>query len=365
MTSVKSDIVKIFGASVDASDDPWTLQLKQAAMEAQRNGMTDLCLDPYDALIADLAALDPSMQPAGKLSVPSWLRPIPAPLDADRVTQQRMADHVAQGGMWALTQQVQRFVQDEILPATPILLGVDHSVSAGVIGALSQQVGPHQLSVLILDQHFDGLSLSLRLDPQLSALPGARLDGLGPSLGGREDNEYCCGNFLKHLMDNGTLPPENLFLIGVADYPGPQHAQAGWERFKDNYLAFEQRGCHFFPLSAFEGDYVPGLHRLIWEQITTPYVYVSLDVDVGAYRCVHAARYMDSIGIDRLALLDVARIVADGCRQGRFQLAGVDAMEFNMHFLGIEYEPGKKDGTLETVLAFMAELLLTGPRVAR
>jgi arginase family enzyme len=113
-------------------------------------------------------------------------------------------------------------------------------------------------------------------------------------------------------------------------------------------------------LKDFEGQYAEKLQRFIKEKITTSHVYVSLDLDVGSYRCIHAARYMDREGIERDALMSVARIIGESARAGRFRLAGADIMEFNVHFLGIETSGGIKDDTLEVARDFLAELFVCG-----
>ena len=350
--------IKSFGASVDASDDTHTLQLKHAAMDAQANGIPIAFSDPYDAIVHELTRLDGVVEAGGRFDVPSWLHPIPRPSDRPKITKDAMAGHVANRGMLALCNQVKDFIHEAILPATPLMIGVDHSITGGVIAALSEKLGPENLSVIICDQHFDGLPLSLRLDPRFAPSGLIDDDMSRPGVQEASDDEYCCGNFIKHLADSGTILFSNLFLIGVADYPGDQCPLA-WLRFKENYLDYEKRGCHFFPQTAFGGDYFQRLKHFIDDQITTPYVYVSLDMDVGAYRCVHAARYMDTMGIDKKALMDVARIIAEGCRDGKYCLAGMDAVEFNVHFLGLEYAPGKRDETLSVALDFFNMLLST------
>ena len=65
---------------------------------------------------------------------------------------------------------------------------------------------------------------------------------------------------------------------------------------------------------------------------------------------------MDRPGISEQNLLDVAGIIADECHWRKFKLAGIDIMEFNMHFLGIETPDGVKDTTLELVQKFITAL---------
>ena len=84
-----------------------------------------------------------------------------------------------------------------------------------------------------------------------------------------------------------------------------------------------------------------------------PYLYVSLDLDVGAYQCVHAARYMDNIGIDKDALMHIAHSLTGLCRAKDIKLVGLDVMEFNMHFLGLKYLGDKRDETLTVAADFI------------
>jgi arginase family enzyme len=288
----------------------------------------------------------------GKFPVPSWLTPIPRLSDVPLVKKENMERYVATGGMLNLTLQVKDFVRKKIFPDLPVMLGVDHSATGGVISALSEELGCGNMSVVVLDQHFDGLPVSLRLEPRLME----RFSQTNYSAHAADDNEYCCGNFWKHLIDSGVIMPENLLFVGVADYPGKE-AIPGGEKFRENYLSFEARGCRFFPLKEFEGPYRKKLKKCIEDTITTPYVYVSLDLDVGAYNCVHAARYMDNVGIDKKALMDVAHLIESHCRSGKTHLAGMDIMEFNMHFLGLKTEQGEEDKTLSVALDFLKELL--------
>jgi arginase family enzyme len=114
--------------------------------------------------------------------------------------------------------------------------------------------------------------------------------------------------------------------------------------------------CYLYTGWKFDGQYIDSLARFIREKITTPYVYISLDLDVGAYNSTYAARYMDRQGISKQNLLDIAGIIAGECCRGRFKIAGLDIMEFNMHFLGIETPRGIKDSTLTLVGEFIESL---------
>ncbi len=353
---------KLFGVALDAVDDPLSLQLKNAWMAADTGKLDWLsaCPDPYGAVTESMADIleERNIQPIGRFPVPSWLWPKPKPSDLPLVTAESLGDFYDSGGLLKIVRRLQSFVTERVLPATPIMLGIDHSATAGVISALSESYGSGNLNVVVLDQHFDAIPLSVRLAGALgdnqSLMPGAPFAPLNIPAG--FNDQFCCGNFWGYLMDEGKVIPGNLLFIGVSDYPDHEDGAAG-EIFQRRYLDFEKRGCSFFPRLQFDGQYIDALAWFLREKITTPYVYISLDLDVGAYNSTFAARYMDRQGISKQNLLDVAGIIGGECRRGRFKLAGLDIMEFNMHFLGLETPGGIKDETLALVGDYLKALL--------
>ncbi len=351
---------KLFGVALDPVDDPWSLQLKHAWMEADNAKLDWLaaCPDPYGAVTETFADFlkEQCIQPFGRFSVPSWLWPKPKKSDRPLVNAQSLVDFFDSGRLLTIAKEIQCFVTDRILPETPIMIGIDHSATAGVVSALAERYGREMLSVVVLDQHFDAIPLSLRL------AGGSRTE-LAPSAPFAIPNipvgfcdQFCCGNFWSYLINEGTVLPSNLLFIGLSDYPNPIDNSIA-DDFQRYYLNFEERGCSFFTRWQFDGQYIDDLTRFCHEKITTPYVYVSLDLDIGSYNSVYAARYMDRKGISKQNLLDVASVIANECHQGRFKIAGFDIMEFNMHFLGIETPGGIKDETLALVGEFMKVLL--------
>ena len=364
---------KIFGVALDVADDPWSLQLKWASMMAAGKGGDDLYADPYDAVANKMLGC-PDFELGGKFSIPSWQRPRPQPSDSHLVSVENMQQFVANGGLLETMKRLQDFVEKSIFPALPVMVGVDHSATGGVISALTKRYSPEMLSIVVLDRHFDAIPLSLRMDGLFRSTPVAHHPSLSLWSGGEptpqgerggpqswdvnELDQYCCGNFWAYLVDAGIVLPEHLLFVGVADYPSPE-IDPKWERLRERYLGFEERGCGFFPLWKFDGWYADSLTQFIHDKITTPYVYVSLDLDVGAYRCINAARYMDGPGITKENLLDIARIIGEGSQNGNFTLVGFDIMEFNIHFLGIETAEGGKDLTLPLVHDFIKALTRT------
>jgi arginase family enzyme len=290
------------------------------------------------------------IEPAGKFPIPSWLRPKPDLSDLPYITAENISMFFDSGDLLKIIQQINSFVQKNIFPDIPVMVGVDHSATAGVIMALSEKYSPENLGVLVLDQHFDAIPLSVRLEKITQTSP----DSASHTPVGFSD-QFCCGNFWAHLMDNGIIYPENLIFIGVADYPG-QRENSDRDSYCENYLEFEKRGCGFFPLDNFEGDYRDTLAGFLRDKVRTPQAYVSLDLDVGSYAGTYAARYMDRPGLDEQNILDIADTIVDSCRNGDFTIAGLDIMEFNMHFLGIDIPDGSKDRTLDLVKRFITAL---------
>jgi hypothetical protein len=90
------------------------------------------------------------------------------------------------------------------------------------------------------------------------------------------------------LIADGAIDPRHLVVAGVVDYQaslmGPE-----WEQFRKSYMAYEEQGCKFFPLQEFTNGYEGKLREFLLHAIVTPYLYVSLDLDIGAYRGVYAA----------------------------------------------------------------------------
>lgn len=351
---------KLFGVALDAADDPWSLQLKQAWMMADRPNLDWLtaCLDPYDAITGSMAPLldRHHIQPAGKFLIPSWLWPKPNPSDLAFVTPQNMESFISKDGLLETARQLKLFITQNIFPEIPIMLGIDHSATAGVVSALAERYTPGKLGLVVIDQHFDAIPLSVRLEglSQTNSDITSNIACVAPAAPAGYSDQFCCGNFWAYLMEAGIVLPENLIFVGVADYPG--HKETPGNKYQKTYLDFEKRGCSFFLRDQFEGRYTDGLACFLQEKIHTPNVYISLDLDVGSYASTYAARYMDRFGISEQNLLDVARIIADECRRRKFKIAGFDIMEFNMHFLGIEMPDGSKDTTLGLVEKFITTL---------
>lgn len=161
---------KLFGVGLDAADDPWSLQLKWAWMTRGPQNLdgSQVPLDPYDAVtnhMADiLEELDITL--AGKFLIPPWLGPRPPQSSFPMVTVDHMRYFFDSNGFFELANRLEGFVRDSILPQMPIMIGIDHSATGGVVSALVERYGAQSVSVVVLDRHFDAFSSSVRLESE-------------------------------------------------------------------------------------------------------------------------------------------------------------------------------------------------------
>lgn len=352
---------KLFGVALDASDDPLNLELKRTWMlNMARERGSSIPLDPYDALTDFFGdSFDNRLKFIGKFPIPSWLSPRPEPEDYQLVNTTKIADFYDTGSLDEINGRLQTFIEEKIFPAVPIMAGVDHSASAGVLSALSNRYGQEDLCVIMLDQHFDAIPLSVRLENahiETSQI-FTNLTRVNSSKFAKDKTLYNCGDFMAHLIDKEIILANNVLYIGVANYPAEKNLPAEKNAFDEIYIKYEEQGCSFFPLNGFAGDYIEDLTQFIDNKITKPYVYISLDLDVGSFNSTFAARYMDKTGLSQEALIGIAGIIYNKCNREHLQIAGIDIMELNIHFLGIETPGGIKDMTSDLVKSFLMELI--------
>jgi arginase family enzyme len=332
---------KLLGAALDALDDPDRVNLKRAYIQAAQAGRLpeDMPLDPYDLLAPLLVErCGPSVRPFGKLELPGWLTPRPGIGQASWVHPERYRAFLDQDGIGAWVAACASLIEDGILPDIPCLIAVDHGMTAGPLKALAGRFAPEETTVVILDSHFDAIPARLR------GLPGQVSHAWGPGN---------CGSFLAPLLEEGTLLPENLFVVGVSDYAYPHTA----EPYRQAYLSLIARGVTVIPRDeAEEESFAAELEERLCRSRGRR-LYLSLDADAGALQCVHAARFLDTVGLSEQAILGTARLLRRLMDRGRFELIGLDAAEVDVHLLGIEDDRGMPDRTAEVCAGFLSTLM--------
>jgi arginase family enzyme len=335
-----SERAAIFGAALDLLEDPERLSLKRSYLEACREGRvpSGLPRDPYDAILPPLLALaGDQVVPAGKVDVPSWITPRPLPADLEFINPRRYREFMDTGGPALVARSCgQRALA--CLPAYPVMIAVDHALSAGPISALSAKIGPENLAVVVLDSHFD-------------AVPAAdRAAGMSLSFHGRGH----CGDFLADLLNDGVIRPRNLLVAGVSDYP-EQDCPA--RAFTRSYRSWIERGVKVYPKSQVRAPGFLDRFRRDLMSLSARRLYVSLDADAGAGGEMAAVRFMDCLGLTEAELLAIARGLRELLDDGGYGLAGVDVCEVDVHLLGLAGPGGAPDRTAEICARFLAALL--------
>src|SRR3990172_6918102 len=136
----------------------------------------------------------------GRFLVDSWLTPMPASSDLDMISQESYNRFLRSDGFKTFAELLRDFVKAHVFPSIPGMVGVDHSLTGGILMALSENLGPENLGVLVFDVHTDAIPLPLRRGLVQYA------SETGPSSTGRiaideSLDPYSAGSFLLYLID--------------------------------------------------------------------------------------------------------------------------------------------------------------------
>jgi len=359
---------KVFGAALDANDDPvkvfakcsYLNRLAQKIIDPQKE-----FLDPYDGLLEFSQVLQQEKYiKMGKFPIESWLTPKPKIEDFPSLNPEKFQEFTNSGTIAEYSIKMEGFVRDNILPDIPLMIGADHSLTGGVLGALSEEYGPENILVVIFDAHFDGIPASISLSLAKYAeenkekvnvlfpqhLNSAELEAINLK------DSYTCASYLDYLIKDGVISPQNLIIFGCQDYPSEDMKAEGDERVKDYidyYFGFEKKGVKFIPSSEDKEQMITELGEILAD-FNTPYLYISLDVDVCMFKEVLAARFMNVIGIEKEIILNAALKVKDYMDTKNCALIGLDVMEIETYMLNKELKKsGEKDRTVEFVNDFL------------
>ena len=344
-----------FGCSLDVMDAPEKLAMKLAYLNALREGVIQapLARDPYDLLMNELGET-PGIVTVGRLELEPWMTPRPG-LDAIGNVDVALArEFLDTGGCNVVASRLREFVRDRVMPLSPFLVGVDHSLTGGVLQALAAD-GAGSLSLVVLDSHLDAIPASVRRAAALALSETETVAGEGEPEPEPPDS-LTCGSWLASVMDSGLVAPEKIAVIGPSDYPG---TQAGDEpdavrNFRDAYAAIEERGVTVIPKRRVREIGAEAAAREAVQAIGAGRVYVSIDADVGAGEAVKAVRFLDTIGLDPDEVPRLCGALARELAPAGAELCGFDVMEIDTHLADI---PGSGDRTLEMCARAVRALL--------
>lgn len=353
-----SKIVKVFGAALDPSDMPQKIRIKQTDLQllASNQKLKTEYLDPYDAFIANSKELKrPIFKEIGKFPIESWLRPVPDLEDFHFINPLDFRIFLDSNGCKEYSDEMEKFIEKKVFPDIPLMIGADHSLTGGILKALSRKYGFEKITLIILDGHFDAIPTKMRLElAKYSKEHKEDMAVLFPELVDLINDyteiphSYNCGTFLYHLIEEGIILPQNIIVFGVMDYPREDFKEIEDDRIKkyvEFYLTYEKRGITIIPNSKDDEQMIKDFKKAL-EKIDTPYVYISIDVDICSLNAVLAARFMEFIGIDEECFSEAIELLKTLIKSKKSEIIGLDITEIEVHFLNAKLKSGKIDKTL-------------------
>ncbi|MHA1988090.1 MAG: arginase family protein [Promethearchaeota archaeon] len=365
MTENLGKLIKVFGAALDASDFPLSLQIKQNYLKqlAQNLVITPNFLDPYEGLLLFSRVLSKDkFLKIGKFPIESWLTPKPNLEDFPLINQLEFQKFTTKGSIRNYSEKLEKYVKQNILPDFPLMIGVDHSLTGGVINALSHEYGLEDLLILIFDAHFDGLpaNISLNMAKFMNEHPEETNPLISEHINSVDENlniadSYTCASFLFYLLKEEVIIPENLIIFGCQDYPDIKFRSVKDPRiveFVEFFDKMEEKGVNFIPKSD-SSSMIKKLSTILKETEKSK-MYLSLDTDVSALKEIIATRFRNAIGIDQLTILNAAKSLRNVIDSRKIDLVGLDIMEIETHLLNRVFpKSGRKDQTIKVVDSFL------------
>jgi arginase family enzyme len=323
--------IKIFGAALDPLHSPERLSLKHAYINFLREKAgVERNSDPYDSMLGYLAEELPSLNRdtwVGKVHIDSWLTPKPKLTDVHLLTTESFTNFLRQDGCWDYALRVRDYVEEEIFPSKPVMIGVDHSLTGGVVMALSKRY--QDLNIVVFDAHFDVLKYQ-PLNTNSYSLNSKNCLNNSPLDEGSEIKFYECGNFILYLLEQNVIKPESLWVLGVQDeilksLQLRSHQSEAERAQTKEYAKLIERGVHLISKTALMSK---DLHL----NLNGP-TYVSIDMDVGSLSSVYSARFMNCIGLTYDEFAKSMRKLFNTLQESNIPCVGLDIMEIDIHLL--------------------------------
>jgi len=234
---------------------------------------------------------------------------------------------------------------------------VDHSLTGGVLMALSERLGCENLCTVVFDAHTDAVPLSIRSRlaqyASEAGLPSPRPTSISPDF-----NPYSTGNFLLYLIEEKIILPVNLIIVGTAD--GIEELRSSEDRRAREYVGHYDflldRGVKIISKGQIRRLGTSVIKKAL-DATECSNLYLSLDVDVSALSGVLATRFSDLVGTEISAILKAIVEIAKLLSSNRFTLVGVDVMEIDIHKVGARLNNGMQDKTGYFIQEFLSILM--------
>lgn len=328
--------IALFGCSLDPDEREQSILRKVKYILSSRPSKGNN-LDPYDAisyLITQFTKNTSIFYSKGKVEVETWLRPFPSFSDLPLLSVPNFVAFIDSNGCLEYANRVAKFVKANILPDIPFLIGVDHSMSGGVLKALSEIYGRDNILAIFVDSHFDGISLPIKLGLihyDIETNPDTIYSKNDLYLYDRADS-YNTESFIKFLINERIILPENTICIGISNYPTAEAFKVKDARVKNyirEFTVMQEKGVCIIRKEDLRND--PAVLKKLFKNRDIKYVYVSVDMDIGANAVTQGVRFSNGyIGMN----VDQIRKITNEIRNfalERGSLIGIDLMEINMY----------------------------------
>lgn len=346
---------KFFGAPFDPDEREPKLALK---IESCRKGYPGIpYLNPYEGVIYQLKRKlpPPLIQEASSLKVEPWLLPAPEPRYLPLLTVEQMVAFIDADGCREYAEKAAEHVRREVFPAVPAMVGVDHSLTGGCVKALTREHGG-ALGLIVLDSHFDAIIPSIRcglIQYDVETNPESPFSPTDPFIRGRLDS-YNADSFIYYLVHEGIVAPENVVVLGVADYP-PPHAfeikDPRVQRYLDFYRSLENMGVKIVKREAAASRPETVVETL--KKVHADVFYLSVDMDIGARAALTGARFLDYKGLKEDEIYQLVDVVL---KTVKGKLVGFDLMEIDVYNAGTVKE-GVADRTYHIAAEIACKIL--------
>ena len=339
MENVVNKII-FFGCPMDCDEKYDSIQEKLNMLRSA--GEFD---DPLDGVMENLSSDIPKKlwDVTGSLPVPSWLGPKPHSVDHSKINTENFISFIDSNGCKKIADEAGQFVTERILPNVPCMVGIDHSLTGGVYSALSRHYGSQNLSLIIIDTHTDAVPMSAlagAIQYDVDTNPESIHDRNDPFLYNRPDS-YNASSFIHNLIAEKQVNAKNLYILGVSDYPGKKSLRIKDPRIKkytNAYVDLKRKGVKI--LTKKECALNPKRIKGLLKKISTPYVYVSIDMDIGANNALEGVRFRNWKGLSESKIYKLTDAVAE-IFSDSIQLAGMDICEIDPRRAGSVFPFGK------------------------
>jgi len=354
MNNDKKSLV-FFGCPMDCDEKYDSIQEKTNTL-----WLTEKYYDPLKPVMSILSDKETSKgyREIGSLEIPSWLLPNPPTGERSKITSRQFINFIDDDGCRGMAESVKAFVRLNILPDIPCMVGIDHSLTGGAFGAVTDYYGKDNVALIVIDTHTDAVPMSAHADAiqyDMDTNPDSVYDPADPYLYNRPDS-YNASSFLYHLLKDDIVSPQNLFVLGVSDYPDKKTCRIKnprIQRYTDCYAGSKPKGCTILTKKEFLKS--PRRLRGQLERIRAPYVYVSVDMDIGAMNALEGVRFRNWKGMNEKKIYklvaEVKRILSKQVR-----LVGLDVMEMDPRRAGEPFG-SSRDRTYEIAANIISKLV--------